>query len=389
MSAQLLRGGVVFDGHEVLGQRDVLVVDGIIEAVGVDLPAGGAEVLACSGATVLPGLVDAHVHLGWAGLDPPPETVEASLARARANAAALLAAGVTTVRDVGGPLEVLAALTGSPGPDVLHCGQILCAPKGHGTEIPLAVPIARECDGPEAFDVAVREQLAAGARAVKVTLNGSSGEVELTTYELLAVVEAAHAWGARVAAHASVRDAVALAVACGVDSVEHGNGLDLELARTMRAKDIALVPTVVIFEEVRAQLEGDDTFLPPDQVHAWRCAASKRVEEHGPSLAAAREAGLVIGLGTDRVPGGKIVAVVDELEALVRQGFTPVEALRAATSGGAAVLGLTDRGVIAPGLRADLVVVDGDVTADLAVLRSPRRVLQASSPASTPSAAAP
>src|SRR5690348_14998177 len=220
----LLRGGRLFDGTEFRGVGDVLVEDGLISRIGAHVHEGDARVLDCSGATVLPGLVDAHVHLAWAGLEPPPASFDESLARARRNAAALLAAGVTSVRDVGGSLEVLCALAGSPGPEVLHCGQILCAPKGHGTEIPLAVPIARECDGAEAFDVAVREQLAAGATAVKVTLNGAAGVVELSRFELLAVVEAAHAWGARVAAHASVRDAVALAVACGVDSVEHGNG---------------------------------------------------------------------------------------------------------------------------------------------------------------------
>jgi imidazolonepropionase-like amidohydrolase len=374
VTALLLRGGLVFDGHDLPGVRDVLVRDGLVFGLGDGLDAAGAEVVDCAGTTVLPGLVDAHVHLAWAGVEPPPVSVEESLARARRNAAALLAAGVTTVRDVGGPLAVLTSSLG--GPEVLHCGEILCAPKGHGTEIPLAVPIARECDGPEAYDVAVREQLAAGATAVKVTLNGASGQVELTAEELRAVVEAAHDWGARVAAHASVREAVALAVDCGVDSIEHGNGLDARLAEAMRDKGIALVPTVAIFEEIRAQLASDDTFLPHEQVAAHRCAAEQRVAEHGPSLVAARDAGVRVALGTDRVPGGQVVAVVEELHALVRQGFSVIAALRAATSSAAAVLGLDDRGAIRPGLRADLVVADGDVTADLDALRTPRLVLQ-------------
>jgi imidazolonepropionase-like amidohydrolase len=374
VTALLLRGGLVFDGHDLPGVRDVLVRDGLVFGLGDGLDAAGAEVVDCAGTTVLPGLVDAHVHLAWAGVEPPPVSVEESLARARRNAAALLAAGVTTVRDVGGPLAVLTSSLG--GPEVLHCGEILCAPKGHGTEIPLAVPIARECDGPEAYDVAVREQLAAGATAVKVTLNGASGQVELTAEELRAVVEAAHDWGARVAAHASVREAVALAVDCGVDSIEHGNGLDSGLAEAMRDKGIALVPTVAIFEEIRAQLASDDTFLPHEQVAAHRCAAEQRVAEHGPSLVAARDAGVRVALGTDRVPGGQVVAVVEELHALVRQGFSVIAALRAATSSAAAVLGLDDRGAIRPGLRADLVVADGDVTADLDALRTPRLVLQ-------------
>jgi len=366
MTDVLLRGGNIFDGNDFIGVRDVLLAGGLIADVGVDL-AVDAEVIDCHDHTVMPGLIDAHVHLAWAGLDPPPSDVAASKARATRNASLLLAAGVTTVRDTGGPLEVLSSLRGLPGPDLLHCGRILCAPGGHGTEIPLPVPIAQECAGPDGFRAAVREQLAGGAGAIKVALNGASGRVELTREELLAVVDEAYASGVRVACHASVRDAVTLAVECGVDTIEHGNGLNLALAKEMAAKGIGLVPTTAIFCELK------DRELSELQ----RRAVDQRLAEHTVTMAAALDAGVTIGFGTDRVPGGGVVAVVPEASTLHRYGLSIPEVLRAATSGNAELLGLSDRGVIRAGARADVAVFRGNVASELESLGSPVRVYAA------------
>src|SRR6185437_16669758 len=111
VTPQLLHGGNVFDGRDFVGARDVLISDGVIADVDVGLSVGtDVEVVDCSGRTVMPGLIDAHVHLAWAGLDPPPADAAVSKARAVGNAARLLAAGITTVRDTGGPLEVLHAV---------------------------------------------------------------------------------------------------------------------------------------------------------------------------------------------------------------------------------------------------------------------------------------
>lgn len=380
----LLRGGTVFDGRTRLGTRDVLIVGGRVAAVRDHLDVrGDTRIIDCHDDTVMPGLIDAHVHLAWAGVDPPPADVTTSRARAAHNAEQLLQAGVTTARDTGGPLEVLGPLTAdlargdTRGPDVLHCGRILCAPDGHGTEIPVPVTIARECAGPDGFRAGVREQLAGGARFVKVALNGAVGRVELTRRELMAVIDEAHAAGVRVACHASVRDAVALAVSCGVDTIEHGNGLDLELAREMAAKHMALVPTVAIFGELREQFENsDDGLLPPRQRAAHRRAIEQRLRDHAPAIAAAVNVEVTLGFGTDRVPGGTVVAVAAEARALHGHGLTPIQIMRAATSGNAQVLGLTDRGTIRAGARADIAVFHGDPTTDLDLLQSPVLVLQ-------------
>ena len=384
LDSVLLRGAVVFDGEHVVGTSDVLVREGRIAAVGRDLSPDDATVLDCRDHTLLPGLIDAHVHLAWAGLDPPAQDVATSRARTSTNDGLLLRAGVTTVRDTGGPLEVLSAVADdinsgqATGPDVLYCGRILCAPGGHGTEISVPVTIARECTGPDGFRAGVREQLAGGARFVKVALNGASGDVELSEEELRAVVDETHSAGARVACHASVRAAVEIAVECGVDTIEHGNGLDARLAPTMATKGIALVPTVAIFAELEDRLAtvGDD-LLTPDQVAAHRCAATQRVQEHGPALAAARTHGVRLGLGSDRVPGGEVVAVRAEAQALQRHGLAVTEVLHAATAGNAELLGLDDRGRIRVGARADIAVFRGDVTSDLDLLGTPAVVFQA------------
>lgn len=377
MSRRLLLGGTVFDGHDFIGVRHVLIADGVIVSVGAELwPGADVEVIDCTGQTVMPGLIDAHVHLAWAGLEPPPADVEISRRRALHNASALLRAGVTAVRDTGGPLEVLTSVraelaAGAPaGPEVVHCGRILCAPGGHGAEYPLPVPIAQECSGPDGFRAGVREQLTGGALAIKVALNGASGRVELTRDELVAVVDEAHAAGVRVACHASVRDAVTLAVDCGVDTIEHGNGLDVALAQLMADRGIGLVPTTAIFCELKEQFDADTS--PPDELRAaQRRAVDQRIAEHATTMAAALDAGVMIGFGTDRVPGGDVVAIVAEALALQSYGLSITQVLRAATSVNAQLLGLTDRGVISPGARADLVAFPGDLQSDLEALASP------------------
>lgn len=382
--AVLLHGGIVFDGDTRLGAMDVLVRGGRISEVGRGLAAGeDVEIVDCRDHTVMPGLIDAHVHVAWAGPEPPPTDVEASLARATRNAGLLHQAGVTTCRDTGGPLEVLHELatgisSGSVrGPHIVHSGRILCAPGGHGTEIPLAVTIARECDGPRGFRQGVLEQLAGGARYIKVALNGADDRVELAREELQAAVEEAHAAGVPVACHASVRSAVALAVECGVDTIEHGNGLDQDLARRMADQGTALVPTTAIFLELQQQLdEPGDTLLSPEQLQAHRRAVGRRVSEHAPAIEAALSAGVTIGLGTDRVPGGDVVAILAEALALRSYGLTMTQILHAATAGSAQALGLADHGRIRVGTRADIAVFGGDVTGDLDVLGRPVMVFR-------------
>jgi imidazolonepropionase-like amidohydrolase len=368
MTRLVLRGGwVLEEDGTTREQRDLLVEDGLITAVGRDL-ASGEDVVDCTGSTVLPGFVDAHVHLAMAGALEPDTTLDQSRRRVTANARALLAAGVTTARDASGPSQVLleqrARCADDPtaGPQLLLCCEGIARPEGHGTEFQ-GEPIVTEVDGPEAAREAVRRLRRIGADWVKVMLNGADDELELGEAELRAIVEEARAQGLPVAAHASNPKAVTLAVQCGVHSVEHGNGLDEELARTMAAGGIALVTTTHVYRagagcaHSHGGVDPISAFEPRVQEQV-RSIMGVRVAAHEKAIPAARDASVRLVLGTDAVLG-PIGLVADELVALTTIGLTPAQALQAATVAGAELLGLPDRGRIAPGLRADLLVVRG------------------------------
>ena len=375
----LLRGGrVLAEDGTSSEMQDVLVEGTAITAVGDALD--GDEVIDCSGATVMPGLVDAHVHLAMAG---PPDLGLAQ--RVADNARRLLESGVTTARDASGPAEPLLAQRSrcdddpAAGPQLLLCCEGVACIGGHGTEFP-AVKIVTEVDGPDAARAAVRRLKDIGADWVKVMLNGANDALELDEAELRAIVDEARSLGIPVAAHASNPSAVALAVACGVDSVEHGNDVDDDLANAMAAQGIALVTTTYVYRAGagctahRGDVDPISAFDPHLQEQV-RSIMAVRVAAHEKALPAAKAAGARIAMGTDAVTG-PIDLAVDELIALTELGLTPAEALRAATVAGAELLGLADRGRVAVGARADLLVVPGRPDHDLTTLRRPTLVLR-------------
>ena len=366
------------DGR-VLPGLDVLTSGHVIRAVaptGTWDPAGH-DVVECGGSTLMPGVIDAHVHLTWAGRGAPPRNIAEATVRALNNAEQLLAAGVTTARDVGGSVEVLTALATSRSqtPEILFAGEIICATGGHGSEFGLAVPIAREVDGADALRAAVRSRVRAGAHVIKLCLNGASGKVELTEAEVRAVVDEAHRHGRRVACHASVRAAIDLAVRCAVDTVEHGNGLDQPLAAHMAAQGTCLVVTAAIFRELLDELNSG---VPGPFAHQpdVEPIIRERVALHADAVAVARAEGVTIAFGTDRVAGQRVHAVVEEARALQALGLEPREVLLAATQGSATALGLGDRGQVVAGMRADLIAVEGRPDEDLAALGRLRHVIQ-------------
>lgn len=360
------------------GPLDVLVEGATITAVGTGLT--GDHVLDCSGTTVLPGLIDAHVHLAMAG--PVEGSLEERVAR---NARLLLESGVTTARDASGPSgpllaqRSLCASDPGAGPQLLLCCEGIACPDGHGTEF-TAVKIVTEVGSPDAARAAVRRLKDIGADWVKVMLNGANDALELDEPELNAIVDEARRQGLLVAAHASNPLAVALAVRCGVDSIEHGNDVDDELAAVMAAQGTALVTTTYVYRAGagctahRGDTDPISAFEPRMQEQV-RSIMAVRVAAHERALPAARAAGVRIVVGTDAVTG-PIDLVVDELQALTELGLTNAEALRAATLAGAELLGLSDRGRVAAGQRADLVVVRGRPDEDVTVLREPPVVMR-------------
>jgi imidazolonepropionase-like amidohydrolase len=370
----------VFDAvsEGILEDGAVLVEGDRIAWVG---PAASAprsdEVVDLGDSTLLPGLIDAHVHLAWSGQAEPNELVEResrymTVLRCVANAQRQLQAGVTTVRDLGSPdsiaVEVARAVELGlvPGPRVLAAGRIVAMTGGH------AWYLGREADGPDAVRRAVREEFKRGASWLKLMASGGvfSGEnerpgaPEYTIEELRAGVEEAHRSGRKAAAHAISLEAIRNALDAGVDSIEHGSFLDRETAERMRQRGTYLVPTLS-FTKAYGR-EGPAMGLPK-RVLDLAAEVSAASEE---SLRLALAAGVPIAAGSDSgVPGQPHGALIEELRQIAGAGATPEQALKAATSAAATLLGLDDRiGALRPGAAADLLAVEGDSTTDIQAL---------------------
>jgi imidazolonepropionase-like amidohydrolase len=387
----LLLGCTLVDVRAGTLTRDAAVAleDDLIRAAGrrTEVAAApGTETVDLGGAYVLPGLINCHVHFGLVLPGAEGERLrgesEAALAlRMAANAAATLRAGVTTVRLVGERPYADLALRASIergetlGPRVRSAGPLLVSVGGHGWEIPGTV----EASGPEEFRRAAREQLKHGVDWLKISVSGGiAGENEaiadaqMTAEEIRAVAETAHARGRKVAAHAGPSAVIRLAVEQGVDCIEHGYFLDGETARLLAERGSWLVPTINVS---RAVAFYEKIGAPPWMVEKALAAG----ELHWAGLQAAIRHGVRIALGTDMMPpepfDGTSVTV-RELEFMREAGMAPLEALQAATTRAAELLGLeSELGTLEPGKRADLIAVGGDPLGDVSALRELRAVV--------------
>lgn len=345
-----------------------------------------AEITDLGDVAILPGLIDAHVHLIWAGAEPNPEEIRArepipmATVRAVRHAADTLLAGTTTVRDVGCPHGVAFAIRDAvrdgiiPGPRILASGAPLVMTGGH------CHPMGVEVDGPYEARKAARQQLKEGADLLKMLATGGvyglhhdepwSPQLELDELQA-AVAEARKAH--RVAAiHAEGEQGIATAIEAGADTIEHGNQLTRELADKMAKRDIFLVPTLAWFFNV-AEAEPGPTFNA-EYVRKGRLMA----EASARSIMLAKTAGVRIAAGTDT--GAPLVphnSVRREIELLARLGLTPHEAIQSATRIAAEALRVDHSvGTLEPGKFADLIAVGGDPTLDPGVLYDLRLVMK-------------
>ena len=375
MARLILRGARVFDGTDRgTPQRQTVVIDDdrIVDVLpeGAAGDGGSARVIDLSGCTLLPGLIDLHVHLGWGARAAVLNVAVVALAAAR-NVRTAQAAGITCLRDVGTQggvgMAIRDAVAGGdvPGARVYPCGQIICMTGGHGSEPPAPPGTAREADGPDDCRRAVREQVKAGADCNKVTTNGPLNVVEFTQAEMDAIVDEAHRLGRRVACHASLLESTKMAIRAGVDTIEHGCDLDEETASAMAGRGITMVPTLLVSKLI---MDRWDEYKTVPMMRSIPVRAKRHVESYQIAMAA----------GTDIFFGlGRFESLPDELAYMVECGMSASRALVAATRHGAEALGVGDRlGTIARGKLADLIAVEGDPTADITALRRVSLVVQ-------------
>lgn len=337
------------------------------------------------GRTLLPGLINAHIHILMDDMvgDTFGALQRQSLAQVALQGALrgrrILEAGITTARDLGGYEYVEMALRDAfargefPGPRLLGAGKLITMTGGHGW------PIGRQADGADEVRKAVREQLRAGADVIKLMATGGvltpgvePGAAQLTEDELRAGIEEAHRADRRTASHAQGTTGVRNAIRAGIDTIEHGIFLDDEAVEMMRDRGVVLVPTLAAPYQI--VIAGEARGIP-----AYAVEKSRRVmEAHFESFRRAHAAGVTIAAGNDGgTPFNPAHDLVTELRLMITHGMSAVEALRTAGYGSAVALGLADEiGTVQEGKQADLLVVDGDPLADIAALGWPWLVIK-------------
>jgi imidazolonepropionase-like amidohydrolase len=395
----VLKAAHLFDSVSgKLVDHGMVVVSGTkIEAVGSDVKIpDNAEVIDLGDATLLPGFIDAHVHLSeqssrewyrdfFNGIMRFP--AEQALYGAH-YAKATLEAGITTVRDVGSTDYIALGMRNAikagmiPGPRMLVSNYDIGATGGHADQDPVppqriavAGPILGVCNGPDQCREAVRYQVKYGADVIKfmpsggvLSLSDPVDNVQLTQEEMNAIVAEAHAWSRKVAAHCHGDRAAKMAIAAGVDSIEHGSFLQDDTLLEMKKKHVYLVATLFAGEWVGEHL---DTFPPAIAVKARAAAAqAQQMFQHAVKI------GVPFAMGTDAgvEPHGLNAR---EFSLMAKNGLPPAQVLMAGTANGADLLGLLDQtGTLAPGKFADIIAVPGNPLSDMKATEHPVFVMK-------------
>lgn len=401
-TAYSIENGTVIDGTGNDAEKNVVVVIEGSKITGVG-PKGSttipddAKVINATGKIVMPGLIDSHMHLEGlkkenylAELLVIPQEIK--LLRASVDCGRLLDAGFTTVKDCGGPngppLRRAIAEGIIRGPRVFAAGNVLGSTGGHadkhflpydwmkGPYAPLGVSI---CDGVPEVIQAARYALREGADFIKMCTTGgvmserdSPQQIQFTTEEIKAAVEVASHAGTFVTAHCQSTGGIHQSIEAGIKTIDHAFYPDEEAIEMGLKKGTVFVPTLaIVWQLIQPKMEG---VIPEWGVRKAKAAWDEMIKR----IARLKEAGAIMAMGTD-YPGTPSMVQgtnVKELELLVKYcGYTPMEAIKAATWGGARACGFEDQiGTIEEGKFADLIVVDGDPLKDVTILQDHDRI---------------
>jgi imidazolonepropionase-like amidohydrolase len=379
----------------VLGPSTIRIDDNRIIAItpGLSRPEPGKTIIDLSTKTVMPGLIDMHVHLSSEpGGDFRDEAVypdEWAVIVGVKNARTTVLAGFTTVRDLGSAPRVGFVLRDGTaqgmfvGPRIIASGPAISIIGGHGDvsgfrpEVNAVLDGHNTCTGAEQCAARVREAAKNGANIIKITATGGVLSQQgrglgqhFTDSEMVAIVTTAHSLGLRVAAHAHGARGIEAAARAGVDTIEHGTFADIAALKVMKANGTAFVPTLMAFTGIRDRL-GKGVYTPTVEAKV-----RETLSQVGKALRAAHDMGITIAFGTDAAvfEHGRNAEEFGQMVDL--GGLSPAEAIASATTTAARLLDMDGQiGRIAPGYSADIIAVDGDPLTNVRVLENVKFVM--------------
>lgn len=385
-------GKLIFDAEKApISPAGIVITDGKVTAVGKDVTApAGAEQVDLSAYTVLPGFVDAHIHI-WSGAFGQPVSEPLAALRGSKAMSYALSSGVVGARVMATLGFIDVALKDAiedgtiPGPHLVPASHPISIPGGHGDfyaqppYLPMDdfyTPLHGFVNSPAEAEKAVHLQLKYGARVIKVMASGgvlspldSPTSEQLTLEELKVAVQQAHMAHVKVGSHAENLRSIRNSIEAGVDSIEHGSEMGQAAVDAMKSRGIVFVPTVFVVEESVAN--GQKMHMPEYVITKVNALA----KTHFPSFQLALHSGVTIAAGSDHSYGPGTGTVRDEMISEVKYGMTPQQALVSGTKTSAALLGLDQLGTIESGKEGDLVAVEGDPLSDIHALEKVRAVI--------------